>query len=133
MSNPTREEIQNILDAISVDLTPEAKKQLAQEVFEDLQKPELTLSHEGVEFTLVKHTKRTTTIQGVKFSPHATDVFDCCLGYLINQKNHEKMQAAGVDLEALKVRYELMHGWLKSKNQKYLHALEKEFEKSRGR
>ena len=123
-------EIENLLTKMTVGMDERKREAIRKEVFKDFQEPTIFLTHKGKEFSLTLHTKRSKKIQGVQFSPIAIDVFDCCLGYLVSEPNHASMKKSGIDIKALKERYDLQVDWLKIQNPKYIIVLEKEFRDS---
>jgi hypothetical protein len=96
-------------------------------IYKDLRRPQLTIDYKDKQFTVTQHTKEITIIDGVKFSPLAMDIFDCCLGYLINEKNMSNYQKMNVDINQLEERYKLMYQWLEEKNPQYINVLNKQY------
>jgi hypothetical protein len=104
------------------------RKRLAREVYADLRKPQLTIKYKDDEFTVTQHTKEPQLIQGVSFDPLAVDIFDCCLGHLVNQKNLKNYAEhyGALSVDAMGERFKLMYTWLEEQNSEYIEVLEKE-------
>ena len=127
MINLSIKQLEEMLKVLHPNYSRAKRRILAREVYNDLHKPQLTIDYKGKQFTVVQHTNEITIIDGVKFSPIAMDIFDCCLGYLINANNMPNYQKMNVNVNELEERYKLMYQWLEDKNPQYINVLNKHY------
>jgi hypothetical protein len=128
MHNLSIEQLMEMFKVLHPNQSTKDRQILAKEVYKDLRRPKLTIDYKNKQFTIVQVTKEITIIDGVKFTPMAMDIFDCCLGYLVNHKNRENYKKhLVIDFSSIDEQYKLMYQWLEEKNPQYINVLNKQY------
>lgn len=122
-----------LLKKLHPNLNREDLRLLAIEVYKNYAANDIVIEHNGSSFVVQEHTKIRTQIEGVSFTPIATNVFDTLLGHMLMKKNYKHYRKNGlVDssvVDELQEKSQLMFDWLLCQNPEYITALSKKYER----